>query len=113
MDQKFTFNLDEDTDRFTVYTSNKKGYVGYLNYWLKNQSLEIADVFIDSEYRQKGIGSELINRVISLAIIKKCKNICLGTAEKDLPVHGFYRKHGFNLTGIKDGGASFLLELEQ
>ena len=112
MVQEFIFRLDEDIERFTVYTNNKKGHIGYLNYYLREQSLKIADVLLDAEYRQQGIGSELITRVISLAKENKCKSICLGTAEKDIPVHGFYRKHGFHLTGIKDGGASFLLELE-
>jgi ribosomal protein S18 acetylase RimI-like enzyme len=112
MIQEFTFKLDEEIERLIVYTKIQNGHVGYLNYWLKNGSLEIADVLLDSKYRQKGIGSELIRRVILLANSKKCKSIYLGTAENDLPVHNFYRKHGFHLTGVKDGGASFLLELE-
>lgn len=112
MVQEFIFKLDEEIERFTVYTNNKKGHIGYLNYYLRNHSLEIADVLLDAEFRQHGIGSELIKRVISLAKSNKCKSICLGTGEKDLLVHGFYRKHGFHLTGIKNGGATFLLELE-
>jgi ribosomal protein S18 acetylase RimI-like enzyme len=112
MTQSFIFELDEDIGQFKVYINDKNGRVGYLNYYLNNQSLEIVDVLLDNVYRQKGIGSELINLVINLAKSKKCESIILVTAEHDLLVHGFYIKHGFHLTGINNNrGALFKLNL--
>jgi ribosomal-protein-alanine N-acetyltransferase len=112
MAQSFTIILDEEIDRFDVWVVKPKKHVGYLNYWLKDQYIEIADVLLDSEYRQKGLGSELINRVIGLAKNKKCKSVRLGTQVDDFPVHSFYQKHGFKIVGVKDGNASFILVLE-
>ena len=112
MVEDFIFILDEEIERFTVYKNNQKTKVGYLNYYLINQSLEIADLLLNVQFRQQGIGSELIKKVVFLAKDNKCKSICLDTAEKDFPVHDFYRKQGFYLTDIKEGVATFLLELE-
>jgi len=111
MTHSFVFNLDEETERFDVWTINKEDHVGYLNYWVREHDIEICDVLLNSEYRQNGIGSELISRVIKLAKNKKCKSVFLGTQASDLPVHKFYKKHGFKLIGIKNGNASFKLNL--
>jgi GNAT superfamily N-acetyltransferase len=111
MVQSFVFNLDEEVERFDVWTENKVDHVGYLNYRVYEEYIEICDVLLNSEYRQKGIGSELINRVIKIAKDKKCKSVCLGTQADDFPVHKFYSKHGFELIDVKNGNASFVLTL--
>jgi ribosomal protein S18 acetylase RimI-like enzyme len=113
MAHRFIITLDEEEDRFDVWTeAQPKLHVGYLNYWLKDQYLEIADVLLEPDYRQKGIGSDLMRLVIKLAKNKKCKSVRLGTQADDFPVHRFYKKHGFKLSGIKDGEVLFILVLE-
>lgn len=59
----------------------------------------IEDVFIDQEYRQKGIGKKLINKVIAAARKQGCYKI-IATSRHTRPlVHDFYAKLGFEEHG--------------
>lgn len=109
MNDAFEFYLDEEIERFEVHTINKDKYVGYLNYSLEKGVMYILDVLLEKPFRQKGVGSSLMYKVIEIAKNNECSKVSLGTQWNDEPVHGFYRKHGFDLISIKDGEATFEL----
>ncbi|ABO24599.1 N-acetyltransferase [Shewanella loihica] len=105
----YQIELDEELDKFNVWCSNKQENIGYLNYWLRDDYLEIADLLLDEDHRQLGIGSELIKLTIELAKSKELKKVILSTAANDIPVHNFYRKNGFKFVIEKPSGAVFEL----
>lgn len=115
MNSDYLIELDEEIRRFNVFTNNRKNHVGYLNYAIEKDTAEIQDVILNEQYRQFGIGSELVKRVIKIAKVKGCKSIKLLTQIDDSPVHNFYKKHGFRLTKrcTERGCAYFELILNQ
>ena len=112
MFKDYLIKLDEDICQFNVWLPHRKLHIGYLNYWNKEQYIEIADVRLKPDYRQQGIGSELIKRVIILANDKNYSRIQLETSSTDFPVHRFYKKHGFKLVESKESSAYFVLNME-
>jgi ribosomal protein S18 acetylase RimI-like enzyme len=63
-------------------------------------TLEIKTFIIDELYRQKGIGSSLLNRAIILAKERKCDFISLDTYSFQAPE--FYLKNGFEIIGMEE-----------
>ena len=66
----------------------------------------MEDIFVDENYRKKGIGSKLIEEVIKLAKEKKCYKIVATSRYKSENVHRLYKKLGF-----EDFGKEFKMYL--
>ncbi len=67
----------------------------------------MENVYIEEEYRGKGLGTKLIDLIIEEAKKQNCYKI-IGTSKKIKPkVHEFYKKHGF-----KDIGLEFRMDLK-
>ena len=75
---------------------------------LNQNSLEmyIPELIIDKEYRNLGIGRQLINSCIVLAKNKKCHRIRLESANHRIDSHLFYKRMGFEKSAF-----SFTLNL--
>lgn len=66
----------------------------------------LEDVFVDEEYRSRGIGKELVEAAIEEAKKEKCyKIICTSRYGRD-ELHTWYGKLGF-----KDHGKEFRMDL--
>lgn len=63
-------------------------------------TLEIKTFIIDEIYRQKGIGTSLLNHAIALAKERKCDFISLDTYSFQAPE--FYLKNGFEIIGMEE-----------
>ncbi len=61
----------------------------------------LENVYIEQEYRKKGLGTDLLNEVIEEAKRRNCYKI-IGTSRfpKEY-VHDFYLKHGFTKWGYE------------
>jgi PhnO protein len=62
---------------------------------------EIQEFFIDKEYRNKGIGKELINEVKKYAELNNLESIEVTSNKKRSENVGIYESLGFNLTHNK------------
>lgn len=88
----------DETGQLKCLCRNNSGKIGYLNWSVSADSLEIRDLYIINEkYRQCGIGSMLIEEILKLSKANKIYKIWGVTQWNDFPVHDFYRKHGFSL----------------
>ena len=58
----------------------------------------IEDVAVNENYRGKGIGKKLVQKLIGLASDKKCDKIILNSSEKN---SSFYKKIGFEKNQIQ------------
>lgn len=56
----------------------------------------IEDIVVDKEYRQKGYGKLLIEKLVSIAEEKGCYKVILTTQEKNID---FYHKSKFQIRG--------------
>ncbi len=61
----------------------------------------LEDVYVEQEYRGKGVGSQLIAQVLSVAKEKKCYKIIATSRHTKPDVHRLYEKIGFVNHGIE------------
>nr|WP_199162583.1 GNAT family N-acetyltransferase [Elizabethkingia sp. ASV34] len=90
----------EKGDSFGAYIKDK--LVGWIiceqRTW--NNSFYIENILIDEQYRRQGIGVQLIKSAIKKARILNCRIVELETQNTNYPAIQFYRRMGFNITGL-------------
>jgi len=77
---------------------NKKNKIGLITYKIEKRNCEI--VTLNSEVENKGIGTNLVNMVITEAKKKKCKKVWLITTNDNIKSIYFYQKLGFQLIKV-------------
>lgn len=61
----------------------------------------MENVYVESEFRNKGIGTKLVNLIIKEAKKRNCYKL-IGTSRfKNKRVHGFYQNFGFDKYGFE------------
>ncbi len=114
-----TFNIDINKDilnnpfsKYIVYIDNNK-ILGYLNYCLIYDRIEISNFFVLTQYRNKGIGSILLDYIINMDYV----NITLEVNENNIPAINLYKKKGFKIKakriGYYNGIDGLLMELRK
>lgn len=107
---KIYSNNSEDLERynklipegnsFGAYDENK--LIGFViserRTW--NNSLWIDMIQVAKDYRGKGIGSELLKSLENQAASEKFRIIDIETQNTNVPAINFYRKNGYDLTGL-------------
>jgi ribosomal protein S18 acetylase RimI-like enzyme len=91
----------KETDMFLLVEGEKLiGFTGLVRRdW--NETLQIMGIFVDPEYRERGLGLKLITFLIRRA--KKTRYRCLiGEAPSRSHVVGLYKKAGFRRCGYND-----------
>ena len=69
---------------------------------LTAETVEIKNIAVKPELQGQGIGSYLIENVIKVAaILKKYKNICIGTANSSIGQLYLYQKLGFEISEVR------------
>lgn len=61
----------------------------------------IEDMIVSENYRGRGIGTALINTIVSEARTKGYARVALGADIRNHPALSFYAKHGFNQTHLR------------
>ncbi|WP_343642027.1 MULTISPECIES: GNAT family N-acetyltransferase [Chryseobacterium] len=65
-----------------------------------NNSFYIENILVDEKHRRQGIGIMLIKNAIKEARRLNCRVIELETQNTNYPAIQFYRRMGFNITGL-------------
>lgn len=65
-----------------------------------NNSFYIENILVDEKHRRQGIGIMLIKNAIKEARRLSCRVIELETQNTNYPAIQFYRRMGFNITGL-------------
>jgi ribosomal-protein-alanine N-acetyltransferase len=81
--------------------SNK--VLGYCGLWHIVNEGHITNVAVAPEYRRKGIGAKLVQKLIGLAHEKKMIGLTLEVRVNNAAAQGLYFKHGFKVEGIRKG----------
>lgn len=79
-----------------VYESNI--IIGLITYEISNGECEILS--LDSKKENKGIGTELIHRVIEIAKSNNCNKVKLITTNDNINAIKFYQRRGFDMARI-------------
>lgn len=98
--------------KFTIEEEGKQAGRAYL-YLIKNDLYDkvygfLEDVFVEEEFRSKGMGTELLKAIIEEAKARDCIKL-VGTSRYSRPqVHEWYERLGF-----KDWGKEFRMDLDK
>jgi hypothetical protein len=60
----------------------------------------IADLYVEKEYRKRGIGSRLLKKALETAKTREVKEVHVTTREDNYEAMKFYEKYGFNKAGV-------------
>ena len=75
--------------------------IGYLDYSLIYDRMEIDNIKVEEEYQGKGIGTKLMSYLVSIAIEKKVNNITLEVRKSNDKAIHLYKKFGFHEVAIR------------
>ena len=72
----------------------------------------IMGFVLDKEYRNKGLGSEILEQTIEQVYTDfSRRSLMLGCHRENVNAARFYERHGFMRTGIYEGNDEYLLRL--
>ena len=95
-------NLKSELENITsTYIVAKEGntIVGFAGIWFSVDDAHITNIVVRKDFRNKGIGSLLLERLIELA---KCKTaLTLEVNVKNKIAQKLYLKYGFEILGIR------------
>lgn len=90
----------EHDHSFGAFDDNElQGWI-VCDYRTWNNSLYIENILINEKYRRQGLGIMLIKNAIKEARKLNCRVIELETQNTNYPAIQFYRRMGFNITGV-------------
>lgn len=75
--------------------------VGYLEYLLMYDRMEIENIFVLEKYRGQGIGNRLMAYLVSVAIENRVINITLEVRENNEVAKNLYKKFGFREVAMR------------
>lgn len=105
---------DNPFSKYLIYLENEK-VVGYINYYLIYDRIEIASFNVLDVFQNNGIGSKLLENLIN-SFDKKVKNITLEVKKDNEKAIYLYHKYGFKDMAIRkgyyDGVDGILMEKE-
>lgn len=101
-DQEINTKYLSDPNSITLVSVDKNTIAGVASLHIINKLTRtlglIEDVAVNENYRGKGIGKKLVQKLIGLASDKKCDKIVLNSSEKN---SSFYKKIGFEKNQIQ------------
>ena len=104
--------LNNPFSRYLVYIDNNK-ILGFINYYLMYDRIEIANFNVLEDYQNKHIGNKLLNRLIT-DFLGKVNNITLEVKKDNSKAIYLYKKYGFIEKSIRkdyyDGIDGILME---
>jgi N-acetylglutamate synthase-like GNAT family acetyltransferase len=93
--------IKEKATHFNVYAKENNQIVGGALVWEHSDAFYIDVLWLNENYRMKGIGSKIISIIDSVASDKGISKIFVDTYA--FQAQEFYQKHGFNGIGIIPG----------
>lgn len=84
--------------------------VGYTCLWHVDEQMEIANFAVSPEFRRKGIGRMLMERVLFEAREKGCTSVMLSVRESNVAAINLYTEFGFEVVGKRKRYYRFPIE---
>ena len=88
---------EELKHRFSIPLVVRSGQtiIGYMCLWHIEDQMEIANFAVSPDFRRRGIGREMMEKVLWEANERGCTSLILSVRESNLPAIGLYTSHGF------------------
>jgi len=94
-------HIDENPfSRYVEYIINNE-VVAKMKYSLIYDRMELDDILVKEEYRNKGIGNKMMGYLVSVAISEKVVNITLEVRNSNEIARNMYKKFGFREVALR------------
>lgn len=95
----FSYNLEEDLknnifSKYFIY-EEKNNIIGFINYSDLYDRFELNYIYVKEEYRNKGIASKLMDKMLKIGNDKSIDNITLEVNINNESAIGLYKKYKF------------------
>lgn len=91
---------DNPFSKYIEYLENDV-VVAKMKYSIIYDRMELDDILVKEEYRNKGIGSKLMGYLVSVAITEKVVNITLEVRKSNEIARNMYKKFGFREVALR------------
>ncbi len=104
-------DLSDENDSFFFLEDNNtvKGYMRInslhespVTEWLDKKCVELVRLYVLKEYHGIGVANDLMNFAVNFAVDSGFERMYLSVWEYNFRARGFYEKHGFKNSGIKN-----------
>jgi ribosomal-protein-alanine N-acetyltransferase len=75
--------------------------VGYTVYWIAGPECHILNLAVHPEMRRKGLGSQIMDRILEDAKGFECEEVVLEVRRSNLPAIRLYQEYGFVPIGVR------------
>lgn len=89
-------------DGLCIVAENESRVVGYLIAWGRIE-VHIANIAVAAEWRNQGVGTELMRRVLKYAASQQAESVFLEVRVSNIGAQRFYRRFGFVPTYVRRG----------
>lgn len=102
LEQRFSEMVNQNYECAGIFDGEK--LIGVSGMWFctrhySGKSVEVDHVYIDDDYRGKGLGKQFLKWIYNYAKQKGCEEIELNTYVQNYPSHKFYYNEGFEILG--------------
>ncbi len=98
-------------DKLEGFIAETKGINrGLITFRVEDREIEV--ISLDSLLERKGVGTELINKVIEFAVEVKARRVWLITTNDNVDAIKFYQKRGFRIIRIHTGAIDLSRKLK-
>jgi ribosomal-protein-alanine N-acetyltransferase len=87
------FYVAEDTETNEI--------IGYIIFWIIEETLELHDMAVIEKHKKKGIGSFMMNVMLETARTRKVEELFLEVRKSNEEAIKFYKKFNFKQIGIR------------
>lgn len=86
--------------KYFIYIE-ESNIIGFVNYFDIYDRYEIVNIFVTETYRNKKIGSKMLEHLIKLGEKQNIKNITLEVKKDNIVAINLYKKYNFEIVAIR------------
>ena len=103
----FSYNIEEDLknnifSKYFIY-EEKNNIIGFINYSDLYDRFELNYIYVKEEYRNQGIASKLMDKMLEIGNDKNIDNITLEVNINNEGAIGLYKKYNFIEITVRKG----------
>jgi ribosomal-protein-alanine N-acetyltransferase len=101
--QAFVHELKEGSASYCIVARRGSVLAGYLVAWFVYDEVHLGNVAVQPELRKEGVGTRLVQAMLSEAAARVVKRITLEVRVSNIGAIRMYRKFGFKTVSIRRG----------
>ncbi|MFW6160700.1 MAG: ribosomal protein S18-alanine N-acetyltransferase [Acidobacteriota bacterium] len=88
---------------YVVVSKKLDKVIGYIIFWRIGDEAQIANVAVHPDYRRKGIGKKVVEKILSLLKREEVRFVILEVRPSNTVARALYHKLGFEVIGVREG----------